>query len=499
MKALLSAVFLGVWSFFSPATLFIVILAILMLRLFSRFSGDTADRRFIIKVCILALSLRFILSFFHYYAVWGTQKGADFIGDARAYSASGQYIAEVITQKPALNIDNNEVDWVNNMRDAYQGLLPGIGYRTDIFVRYIGFIYSVFGYNPVIIKLINSLLSVLTGILLFILVRRSFSLRAAKIALILTLFWPSVLLWSTTGLKESLLIFLVVLNIFIYLMYLKENMNTLWFMALLLILAYSNYIILLLFSSLFCLSRFAGRWKAKFTFNKGIIAFLAYIAVMKLSFTFLELSRPHLLSLLLISFLLERILLFNKRVLSCMTILICAGILYFHPYESNIKERYDHFTRMLINRQENQLDAAYTAYKIYPEKYYNSKLSISYPDLAFSYFKGLSYVLFSPFPFSVLRNTSGLLGLMQATLFYILFPFIVIGIIIALRYRYGNVLLPLLFTFIILSAYALAEGNIGTVFRHRDTAAVFLLMFAAIGINHLLGGGRGNIIYEKNQ
>ena len=41
------------------------------------------------------------------------------------------------------------------------------------------------------------------------------------------------------------------------------------------------------------------------------------------------------------------------------------------------------------------------------------------------------------------------------------------------------------FIFFTLSLYALVEGNIGTLFRHRDVATFFLLMFTAIGIDRL--------------
>lgn len=460
-----------------------------MLVMFNSALKYSADRRFIINICIFALFLRFILSLLHYYAAWNMQRGSDFIGDARAYSASAQYIAEVITKKPAQDIDNNEIDWVNYMRDTYLGSLPNIGYRADMFVRHVGFIYAVFGYNPIIIKLVNSLLSVFTGILLFMIARKFFSEKTAKIVLVLTLFWPSILLWSVTGIKESILIFLIALNFFLYLMHLRKVMNTIWFIALLAVLAYSHYSALFLFSALFCLWRFirTGGFKSVF-------ACLAWIAFMKFSFVFLELSRPHILSLLLMAFITERLILLKKSVL--FPILIAIGIIcWLNPDRFDFAERYNRFTRVLIDRQGHQLYSAYTAYKVYPEKYYNSNLDISGLDLVFSYLKGFSYVLFSPFPFSNLRNISGFLGLMQALLFYMLFPFIIIGIFIALRYRYKDMLIFPVFIFITLSSYALVEGNVGSVFRHRDTAVIFMFIFAALGINHVWGR-QGRIIYE---
>jgi hypothetical protein len=111
---------------------------------------------------------------------------------------------------------------------------------------------------------------------------------------------------------------------------------------------------------------------------------------------------------------------------------------------------------------------------------------ISLKELLISYLIGMSYYFLYPFPWA-LNSKLQLLGYIQMPLLYLLLPFIIIGIIIGFRYHWRETLLYCLFILLIASIIALASGNGGTLFRHRDMVMPFFMAFAAIGITKVLG------------
>jgi hypothetical protein len=60
-------------------------------------------------------------------------------------------------------------------------------------------------------------------------------------------------------------------------------------------------------------------------------------------------------------------------------------------------------------------------------------------------------------------------------------PAIVRGLRYASRERFRESLQVLLLTGLLTVSYALGEGNVGTLYRHRAQALGFFLMFAALG------------------
>ncbi len=71
--------------------------------------------------------------------------------------------------------------------------------------------YAVFGYSPVLPKLLNAGLGALSAVLMFEIGRRVFSMRAAVFAAVGAAVVPTMLVWSVVTLKESLVLFIVLL------------------------------------------------------------------------------------------------------------------------------------------------------------------------------------------------------------------------------------------------------------------------------------------------
>lgn len=452
------------------------------------------DKKIIIAICAIAIAARFILAISNYYFSFYRGIGADLVGDARAYSASGQYIAEVATNRPMPNLDNNEPAWVVSLRNMYKGVIPSVGYRVDNFAKYVGLIYSVFGYNPITVKLINSLLSVFTGVLLFFLMKDMFSVGAAKIVLVLTIFCPSIFLWSITGTKDSLTIFLMTLWLFSFFK-LRKHVDILEFSLAIAMLFVQNYVI----SALFFIGIFFIRILKRYVFKRKIlypmIIPLVLILVMKIASDGLRLVRLHIFLPLLIASSVTFFSFLNKKMLIfSLIIILCLGVFvpfYLSKYNVDINRQFISFTENALRIQRDQLKGANSGYKIYPDRFYGIDYlehpheNISRGGFIISYFKGIFYTIFMPFPWLINNKESALITF-QMLLYYMLIPFIFSGIFIALRYRWRNVLSILIFMIIIVSMYGIYEGNIGTLFRHRDILMVLFIIFGAIGISKTL-------------
>lgn len=109
-------------------------------------------------------------------------------------------------------------------------------------------------------------------------------------------------------------------------------------------------------------------------------------------------------------------------------------------------------------------------------------VDISTPGRALAYLPtGLAYFLFSPFPWQI-TSTLKLFALPEMLLLYILTPAMIRGIRYTIRARFREALQILLVTGLLTVSYALGEGNVGTLYRHRAQAISMYLMFAAAGI-----------------
>ena len=64
---------------------------------------------------------------------------------------------------------------------------------------------------------------------------------------------------------------------------------------------------------------------------------------------------------------------------------------------------------------------------------------------------------------------------------YYLTPSILRGIRFVIRFRFRESMQILLLSSLLACAYALVEGNVGTLYRHRAQAISFFLIFGALG------------------
>jgi hypothetical protein len=97
---------------------------------------------------------------------------------------------------------------------------------------------------------------------------------------------------------------------------------------------------------------------------------------------------------------------------------------------------------------------------------------------------GGSYLLFAPFPWAI-ETTLQATAMGEALLWYPLFLLSILGFRISLRDRGATVLFPVSVLLVVVSSYALVEGNFGTAYRHRAQIMPLFFIFSGIGLSWL--------------
>ncbi len=96
---------------------------------------------------------------------------------------------------------------------------------------------------------------------------------------------------------------------------------------------------------------------------------------------------------------------------------------------------------------------------------------------------GLAYFFFAPFPWQV-GSLKQSLAIPEALYFYTLVPGIIAGILYLFRKRLVDSVGVLLVTMTVTFGYAIGQGNVGTLYRHKAQVIGFYYAFAAIGREH---------------
>jgi len=129
------------------------------------------------------------------------------------------------------------------------------------------------------------------------------------------------------------------------------------------------------------------------------------------------------------------------------------------------------------------------AYKFLDDKYYPpvgyNVSNITWHEVVKAFLKGWYHFLFEPFVWDM-KSIPMLMSFPQMILWYLLIMFAIIGIAFGLRYNWKYTSIIITSIFLLSSVIALTSGNIGTLFRHRDMATPFYLIFSAVGIAHFL-------------
>jgi hypothetical protein len=94
---------------------------------------------------------------------------------------------------------------------------------------------------------------------------------------------------------------------------------------------------------------------------------------------------------------------------------------------------------------------------------------------------GLTYFLLAPFPWAV-GSVRQAITVPEMLFFYTLIPSLFRGVGVLLRRHTSTGLMIVLMTAGLTFGYAVGQGNVGTIYRHRAQILPCLLIFAAVGV-----------------
>jgi len=313
-----------------------------------------------------------------------------------------------------------------------------VHYGTSNFLRVLAVFHSLFGFSPISSTLINCYLGSLTALFTFDMTKIMFNPRVAKLSSALVMFFPSLFIWSLTNLKETFVIFILILTLYSFIKFYSTR---------------KKLYIFLLFISIALLPGL----------RQGILILMLII----LSFT---------------TFIIWKNTKFKKMILVlglCLLVLINFGSVIHYLHKTMIH---------IANYHKGVVSTGGYVYHLLDSKYYigENVRNITYTDFIKMIPKGIIHFSFEPFPWHI-KSLSMFLAYSQMLLWYLMAPLSFIGVVIALRYcprKCMIFIIYLIFTTLFLS---LSGGNIGTDFRHRDVLTPIVLIFGSLGLLKAIG------------
>jgi hypothetical protein len=407
------------------------------------------ERRTILVMVWGALGLRVIFSMLHAW-MCAQRNVPDLMPDAGNYSAWAMYIAETITGRHMPDFAA-----VALRRQEMQGALPALGsYQVSLFTYAQGILYAIFGYSSLTLKLLNGLFSVCTGFLIYGFVRAWWTPRAALFAAGAVLFFPSLFLWSVSGLKDTSLLLACVLLVCIVSRLLTHPLP-LWH-------------------------------SLTYALAATLITFLINTLRYKLSLLIMAFFGISLLNALLVA---------SRKAVKGWTVIGFTGIVFLlanPPITSKLLNTVDKIT---IPYQVGQyLEKGNTSYRIYPQRFYESLEPLTvvlndpqkFPERLRSTVLGAVYFLYSPFITHTLRNPLLFPAFLQGVFLLAATPFMISGLWRALKKHPRAFTAPAVFLLIFWVSGGMMSGNVGTTFRQKDILVPVFLLFSAIGADGAL-------------
>jgi hypothetical protein len=312
---------------------------------------------------------------------------------------------------------------------ADQSMLFWAGENKMFYV--IAVIYMILGRNPLSVQFLNAVVGAAIVPIVYLCARQIFdNTRVARTAAFLVAFFPSLVLWSSVGVKDTILLFFLASTIL------------------------ATYML-----------------QKKFSVLHLSIILVSLVSIFSLRFyTFFMLS-----SAVVGSFLLGPNLSINKLVQRvCFIIAIGLGLTYFGIIQQ-AQHKLDEF-ESLEQVQENRLIMAGEANSKFGEDLDVSTVSGIITTIPI----GTMYLLFAPFPWEI-DNFRQLITLPEMIIWWSMIPFLIGGLWFTVRHRLRPAIIMLIFTTMLTLTYAVFQGNIGTAYRHRTQLQIFFFIFIGVG------------------
>jgi Dolichyl-phosphate-mannose-protein mannosyltransferase len=397
------------------AVLFASLLAVVAIILINRNKGfSESEKVFLRQVFLVGLTLRVVLAVITYIFQLQDFFGGDSITyDEGGFALYNYWFGNVVENSDFVDFATKAV---------------GSGYGMHYIVAGI---YTILGRNPLAIQLLNAVLGAGTACLIYVCAKKIFSnSRVAKFAAIFVAVFPSLIVWSSQGLKDGIICFLLALAIS-SLLSLQEKFS------------YINIALLLIsLGGIFTL-----RFYIFFAF--AIAIFGAFVIGAQKTVGSIA-----------------------KQV--AVLIVITIGLTYLgviRNAQTNL-EKYGNLETL----QNSRIDQARSA-----ESGFGADIDVSTPEGALQVLPlGLTYLLLAPFPWQV-TNFRQLITLPEVFLWWACVPFMIGGIIYTVKNKLRKSISVVLLTLLLTISYAIFQGNVGTAYRMRAQMQIFYFIFVAVG------------------
>jgi hypothetical protein len=378
-------------------------------------SQDKTDKQFLLRLFVSGLLLRMIIGVL----IFTFRLQEFFGGDAYTYDALG-------------SIQLNAFYGGGSYYQSLVNTFVGEGVSGWGMVYMVAGVYGVTGRNMLAIQFINAVVGAATAPVIFLCAKHIFqNIRVARIAALFAAFFPSLVLWSSQGLKDGPIIFLLALSMLCTLK-LGEKFNVKY--------------LLILACALF------GLLSLRF--------YVFYIALAAIGVSFIIGVRA-------VS---AQSIMRQVAVVGALVLVLTAfGV---NRFASVQLEKYTDLNRI----QQSREDAAKTA-----ESGFAAEVDVSTAEGALSAIPiGTVYLLFAPFPWQLTSLRSSI-TMPEMLVWWASFPALVLGVWFSIKYRFRQVLPILIFTSMLTIAYSVFQGNVGTAYRQRAQLMVFYFIFIAVG------------------
>ncbi|MEO6391919.1 MAG: hypothetical protein ABIP75_08720 [Pyrinomonadaceae bacterium] len=292
-------------------------------------------------------------------------------------------------------------------------------------------IYYCIGRNPLAIQFFNGVVGAATAPVIFLCTYHIFrNLRAARLAALLVVFFPSLVLWSSLGLKDAAVVFLLSLTMLATLK-LTDRLELKFIVLLLISLIglismrfYIFYMMLIVVGGSFVI----GTGTRNMT---GLVRNFVLLIIVGLSLTYL-------------------------------------GVLRNAPKDL---ETYGNLQKV----QEARYDAQRA------NSGFGKEVDVSTTSGALSALPlGLLYVLFAPFPWQF-GSLQQAFTLPEMLVWWASFPLLLMGMKFSIKHKLRETVPVFMFTILTTLVYSLFQGNVGTAYRQRAQLLIFYFIFIAVG------------------
>lgn len=293
-------------------------------------------------------------------------------------------------------------------------------------------LYGFLGHNMLAVQFFNAVLGAATAPIIFLSAQLVYGNRkVAKLAAIGVAFYPSLVLWSSQGLKDAPIVFLLAFSILATLK-LGQKLS-------------AKYLITLV-AALFCLL------SLRFYVFYMILAAIggAFLIGMR------EISAQS----------------FMRQFIVVIALGLSLTYLGVTRYANVQMEAFGGLDSIQRSRQ----DAANRAGSGFEKDVDVSTTSGALTTIPV----GLLYLLFAPFPWQ-LASLRQSITLPEMILWWGSFPMLVLGLWFSVRYRLRQISPILVFSVMLSLAYSVFQGNVGTAYRQRAQLLVFYFVFVAVG------------------